>query len=63
MYGVIASIDHKVEKYGPQIIRMTQNDTLNSIQRMDSLQKDAALNWNLSNKFDVDFKTDLPEKK
>jgi hypothetical protein len=52
----------RIEKYGHQIMRITDDSPISKFKRLNSLQKDGVLNHNLSEKFNVSFVTKLPEK-
>ena len=52
----------RIEKYGHQIMRITEDLPMKSLKRLNELQGDSVLNWNLSNKYNLEFKTLLPEK-
>lgn len=62
LYSCLDFYNGRIEKYGHQIMRMTQETPLKKLKRLDSFQKDGVLNWNLGKKFNIEFKTHLPEK-
>ena len=62
VYGHLVQKDDRIEKYGHQIMRITDESPMLKIKRLDALQKDMVLNWNLFNKHDIEIKTTLPEK-
>lgn len=62
MYSTLVFYNDRIEKYGHQIMRMTDDSPISKLKRLDSLQKDGALNYILSEKFNVNFETTLPEK-
>jgi hypothetical protein len=55
-------LNDRIEKYGHQIMRITDDSPLSKFKRLDSFQKDGVLNWNLSERYNVNFETTLPEK-
>jgi hypothetical protein len=63
IYGHLVSYTDRIEKYGHQIMRITEDSPMSKFKRLDSLQGDGVLNWNLFNKHDIEIKTKLPEKK
>ena len=62
IYGHLVFSNDRIEKYGHQIIRITNDSPMIKFRRLDELQGDSVLNWNLSNKRDIEIKTLLPEK-
>jgi len=56
------SYDDRVEKYGHQIMRITKESPISKLKRMDSLQTDGALNWQIFSERNIEVKTTLPEK-
>ncbi|MGG8495457.1 hypothetical protein ACQY1Q_03500 [Tenacibaculum sp. TC6] len=62
VYGHLIFPSDRIEKYGHQIMRITEDSPMKSLKRLDELQGDSVLNWNLSNKYNLEFKTLLPEK-
>ena len=62
VYGHLVFPSDRVEKYGHQIMRITEDSPIKNLKRLDELQGDSVLNWNLSNKHDLEIKTLLPEK-
>jgi hypothetical protein len=52
----------RIEKYGHQIMRITDDSPIVKLKRLDSLQKDGVLNYNLSERYGVSFITTLPDK-
>lgn len=62
MFGCMVFCDDRIEKYGHQILRMTNVSPMNKLERLDSMQKDGVLNYNISEKYNVAFKSDLPQK-
>jgi len=61
MYSTLVFYNDRIEKYGHQIMRMTDDSPISKLKRLDSLQKDTALNYILGEKFNVNFETTLPE--
>lgn len=62
VYGHLIFPSDRIEKYGHQIMRITEDLPMKSLKRLNELQGDSVLNWNLSNKYNLEFKTLLPEK-
>jgi len=62
LYGCLVFYNDRIEKYGHQIMGMTEESPISKLKRLDSFQKDLALNHVLSEKYDVTFETTLPEK-
>ena len=62
IYGHLVSYNDRVEKYGHQIIRITDDSPMSKFKRLEELQGDSVLNWNLFNKHNIEIKTSLPEK-
>ncbi len=62
LYGHLIHYNDRIEKYGHQIMRMTEDSPTEKLKRLDSFQKDGVLNYNIREKYDVDFTTHLPEK-
>ena len=62
LYATLVFFNDRIEKYGRQIMRMTNKDPIQKLKRLDSFQKDMALNYILSDKYDITFETTLPEK-
>lgn len=62
LYSCLMFYNDRVEKYGHQIMRMTEDTPLEKLKRMDSLQKDGVLNYMIQEKHNVEFLTNLPEK-
>ncbi|WP_298418549.1 hypothetical protein [uncultured Kordia sp.] len=62
LYNCLVFYNEKIEKYGHQIMRMTEDSPTEKLKRLDSFQKDGVLNYNIREKYDVDFTTHLPEK-
>lgn len=62
IYGHLVAYNDRIEKYGHQIIRITNDSPMCKIKRLNELQKDSVLNWGISNKYDIEIKTTLPEK-
>jgi len=63
LYSSLVFYNERIEKYGHQIMRITEDSPLEKLKRLDSLQKDAVLNYKIQEKYDVDYTTTLPEKK
>jgi hypothetical protein len=63
MYHTLVFYNDRIEKYGHQVMRMTDDSPIKKLKKLNSLQKDGALNYILSEKFKVRFETTLPEKK
>ena len=61
VYDCMVFYEDRIEKYGHQIMRITQKSPFESFKRLYSLQKDGVLNHVLGEKYDVVFKTTLPE--
>jgi len=62
LYGCLVFYNDRIEKYGHQIMRMTEESPISKFKRLDSLQKDGVLNYVISEKHNVTFETTLPEK-
>lgn len=62
IYGHLVSYNDRIEKYGHQIMRITDHCPMDKFKRLNSLQKDSVLNWNLFNKHKLEIKTTLPDK-
>ncbi|WP_299208769.1 hypothetical protein [uncultured Dokdonia sp.] len=62
IYGHLVSYNDRIEKYGHQIMRITDESPMNKFKRLDSLQKDSVLNWSLLDKRNIEIKTKLPQK-
>jgi len=62
LYCCLVFFNDRIEKYGHQIMRMTEDFPLEKLKRLNSIQKDAVLNHVIGEKYDVDFITTLPEK-
>ena len=62
LYCCMVFCEDRIEKYGHQIIRMTQNSTIDKLKKLEAIQKDAVLNCILSEKYGVTYKGNLPEK-
>ncbi|WP_074406567.1 MULTISPECIES: hypothetical protein [Aquimarina] len=62
IYGHLVFPSDRIEKYGHQIMRITDDSPMNRIKRLDELQGDSVINYNLFNKHDIEIKTKLPEK-
>jgi hypothetical protein len=63
LYSCLVFYNERIEKYGYQIMRMTEISPIQKLNRINSFQKDAVLNWNLREKFNIDLTSELPEKK
>ncbi len=62
IYGHLVFPSDRIEKYGHQIMRIADESPVNKIKRLEELQGDSVLNWNLFNKNGIEIKTSLPEK-
>lgn len=62
VYGCMVFYEDRIEKYAHQIMRITQKSPLERLKRLNSFQKDGVLNYNLSEKFGVTYKSCLLEK-
>ncbi|WP_413662933.1 hypothetical protein ACG1BZ_06685 [Microbulbifer sp. CNSA002] len=62
IYDCMVFYEDRIEKYGHQIMRITENSPISKLERLDSLQQDGVLNYVLSEKYGVTFKTELPDK-
>lgn len=62
LYNCSVFCEDRIEKYGHQIMRITEESPILKLERLNSLQKDGVLNYNLSEKCNVDFVTTLPAK-
>jgi hypothetical protein len=60
VYTSAVFYEDRIEKYGHQLMRMTEMSPLEALKRLNSLQKDGVLNYNLSRKSGVDIRTKLP---
>jgi hypothetical protein len=61
IYGHLVSCNDRIEKYGHQIMRITDESPMSKFKRLESLQKDSVLNWNLFDKRNIEIKTKLPD--
>ena len=62
LFSCLVFYNERIEKYGHQIMRMTEVSPIERLKRLDSFQKDAVLNFKIGEKYNLDFLTDLPEK-
>lgn len=62
IYGHLVQCYDRIEKYGHQIMRITDNDPMSKLKRLDELQGDSVLNWNIFDKLGIEIKTSLPQK-
>ena len=62
IYGLLVSYTDRIEKYGHQILRITEASPMAKLKRLNDLQGDSVLNWNLFDKRGIEIKTSLPEK-
>lgn len=62
IYGHLVSYNDRIEKYGHQIMRITNDLPLIKFNRLVELQGDSVLNWNLFDTYNLEIKTVLPEK-
>ncbi|AZJ34794.1 hypothetical protein [Tenacibaculum singaporense] len=62
LYSCLVFYNGRIEKYGHQIMRMTEDAPLEKLKRLDSFQKDGVLNYKIGEKYSLDFTTTLPEK-
>ncbi len=62
IYGHLVSYNDRIEKYGHQIMRITDESPMSKFKRLDSLQKDSVLNWNILDKHNIEIKTKLSKK-
>lgn len=60
IYDCMVFCEDRIEKYGHQIMRMTEKSPVKTLLRLESMQKDGILNYYLSEKYEVTFKTKLP---
>ncbi len=63
LYSCFVTYNDRVEKYGHQLMRIADDSPISKFKRLDSLQKDAVLNWTLFSKHKVEFTTSLPKAK
>ena len=61
IYDCMVFCDDRIEKYGHQLMRITKNMPVQKLLRLDSIQKDGVLNHYLSEKYNVEFKSELPD--
>ena len=62
LYSCLVFYNGRIEKYGHQIMRITEESPIEKLNRLDSFQKDGVLNWSLGEKYNIEFTTNLPEK-
>jgi len=62
LYDCMVFFEDRIEKYGHQIMRITKNNPLGVLRRLDLSQKDGVLNHYLSEKYNVTYKSTLPKK-
>ena len=62
IYDCMVFYEDRVEKYGHQIMRIAENSPVSKLERLDLLQKDGVLNFVLSEKYNVTYKSILPAK-
>jgi len=62
LYCCLVFYNDRIEKYGHQILRITDDSPISKLKRLESLQKDGALNYVLSKRYNVTFETTLPVK-
>ena len=62
IYGHLIHCNDRIEKYGHQIMRITDESPMSKFKRLDELQGDSVLNWNLFEKQNIKIQTSLPEK-
>jgi hypothetical protein len=55
--------EDRIEKYGHQVMRITEKSPISKFKRLNILQKDGVLNHVLSEKYSVTYRSTLPEKK
>lgn len=53
MYNCSVFREDPIEKYGHQIMRITDDSPIAKLERLSSLQKDGVLNYNLNEKYSV----------
>tara|TARA_Y100000815_G_C13230304_1_gene457778 strand:+ start:450 stop:848 length:399 start_codon:yes stop_codon:yes gene_type:complete len=63
IYGHLVFCSDRIEKYGHQIIRITDENPMSKLERLNELQKDSVINWNLSKKLNIEIRSNLPEKR
>lgn len=62
IYDCMVFYEDRIEKYGHQIMRITDSSPVSKLKRLDSTQKDGVLNHVLCEKYNVEFKSTLPAK-
>jgi len=62
VYDCMVFYEDRIEKYGHQIMRITDGSPLRTLRRLDSMQKDGVLNYYLGEKYNVSFETELPKQ-
>lgn len=62
IYDCMVFYEDRIEKYGHQIMRITEESPISKFERLISLQKDGVLNHFLSEIYNVTYKSTLPEK-
>jgi hypothetical protein len=62
VYGHLIFPCDRIEKYGHQIMRIISKSPMKTLKKLNKLQGDNVLNWNLSNKHKIKIKTLLPKK-
>ncbi|OCQ23752.1 hypothetical protein A7985_07375 [Pseudoalteromonas luteoviolacea] len=62
IYDCMVYREDRIEKYGQQIMRITDVSPVSKFKRLDSMQQDGVLNHVLCEKYNVAFKSTLPAK-
>ena len=62
LYDCMVFCEDRIEKYGHQIMRITKDNPLRVLKRLDLTQKDGVLNNYLSEKHNVTYESTLPKK-
>jgi hypothetical protein len=62
VYDCMVFCEDRIEKYGHQIMRITDGSPFRTLRRLYSMQKDGVLNYYLGEKYNVSFETKLPKQ-
>ncbi|AJQ95497.1 hypothetical Protein YC6258_03461 [Gynuella sunshinyii YC6258] len=60
IYDCMVYYEDRIEKYGHQVMRMIESSPVKNLKKLNSFQRDGVLNHELSEKYNVTFKTNLP---
>ncbi|AOT08750.1 hypothetical protein [Pseudoalteromonas luteoviolacea] len=62
IYDCMVFCEDRIEKYGHQVMRITDKSPFSTLLRLSSMQKDGVLNHYLSERYGVTFRTELPRQ-